>query len=448
MGEENESEITREEVKRALYEAKAGKAPGMDGVRAEMLKEGGVTALECKRSLANTQEQALISKENDKRSSDVENSLSEFFPCQLHSPGEVTSTLPTKVSFQTGLSKFWALEFHLSDAHQLKNVCVAFSKETDMLITKVFQGECDDNPKLAPYRNVLYLFQKLTAKSVQLQVRSETASTHLHIKPIFKKCSTFNAVSSGINVTIPLENSWTTLDLDYSLDNNVTVRVHGEIYASRLMQGTCKDHFEAFEIYTKGVALIGQNCNFSNSSNTTGNQTSNSSLKAKANRTTKIIVTVLSVTLITIIFTVIIIILWKKFKKRTRPPIGDFTNNRTPLPTRQSQYISRHHGEISTSSPCSVEKLSFPQATYIEREGQSEHIYDNFSLNSKNSLYQYHTEISCRNKIPNQNEVSHDSETSLYQHQSEFSHRLEAPTQNEHVHNKEESFMIFNSGLN
>ena len=33
MGEENEREITREEVKRALNETKGGKAPGMDGVR-------------------------------------------------------------------------------------------------------------------------------------------------------------------------------------------------------------------------------------------------------------------------------------------------------------------------------------------------------------------------------------------------------------------------------
>ena len=40
MGEKNEREITREEVKRALNEMKGGKAPGMDGVRAEMLKEG------------------------------------------------------------------------------------------------------------------------------------------------------------------------------------------------------------------------------------------------------------------------------------------------------------------------------------------------------------------------------------------------------------------------
>ena len=39
-------EITIEEVKRALNETKGGKAPGMDGVRVEMLKEGGVTALE------------------------------------------------------------------------------------------------------------------------------------------------------------------------------------------------------------------------------------------------------------------------------------------------------------------------------------------------------------------------------------------------------------------
>ena len=46
MGEENEREITIEEVKRTLNETKGGKAPGMDGVRVEMLKEGGVTVLE------------------------------------------------------------------------------------------------------------------------------------------------------------------------------------------------------------------------------------------------------------------------------------------------------------------------------------------------------------------------------------------------------------------
>ena len=46
MGEENEREITREEVKMALNETKGGKAPGMDGVRVEMLKEGVVTVLE------------------------------------------------------------------------------------------------------------------------------------------------------------------------------------------------------------------------------------------------------------------------------------------------------------------------------------------------------------------------------------------------------------------
>ena len=46
MEEENEREITREEVKRTLNETKGGKAPGMDGVRVEMLKEGGVTVLE------------------------------------------------------------------------------------------------------------------------------------------------------------------------------------------------------------------------------------------------------------------------------------------------------------------------------------------------------------------------------------------------------------------
>ena len=46
MGEVNEREITREEVERALKETKVGKAPGVDGVRAEMLKEGGVAAVE------------------------------------------------------------------------------------------------------------------------------------------------------------------------------------------------------------------------------------------------------------------------------------------------------------------------------------------------------------------------------------------------------------------
>ena len=46
MGEENEREITREEVKRTSNETKGGKAPGMDGVRMEMLRVGGVTVLE------------------------------------------------------------------------------------------------------------------------------------------------------------------------------------------------------------------------------------------------------------------------------------------------------------------------------------------------------------------------------------------------------------------
>ena len=46
MGDENEREITREEVERALNETKAGKAPGMDGVRAEMLKKGDVAVVE------------------------------------------------------------------------------------------------------------------------------------------------------------------------------------------------------------------------------------------------------------------------------------------------------------------------------------------------------------------------------------------------------------------
>ena len=46
MGEENEREITIAEVKRVLNETRGGKAPGMDGVRVEMLKEEGVTVLE------------------------------------------------------------------------------------------------------------------------------------------------------------------------------------------------------------------------------------------------------------------------------------------------------------------------------------------------------------------------------------------------------------------
>ena len=46
MGEENDREITRDKVKIALNKTKGGKAPGMDGVRAEMLKKEGVTALE------------------------------------------------------------------------------------------------------------------------------------------------------------------------------------------------------------------------------------------------------------------------------------------------------------------------------------------------------------------------------------------------------------------
>ena len=46
MERENESEITKEEVERALKETKTGKAPGVDGVTAEMLKEGGVTVVE------------------------------------------------------------------------------------------------------------------------------------------------------------------------------------------------------------------------------------------------------------------------------------------------------------------------------------------------------------------------------------------------------------------
>ena len=43
MGDENERKITREEVKRALNLTKVVTAPGMAGVSAKMLKEGGVT---------------------------------------------------------------------------------------------------------------------------------------------------------------------------------------------------------------------------------------------------------------------------------------------------------------------------------------------------------------------------------------------------------------------
>ena len=46
MGEKNEREITVDEVKRALNETIGGKAPGMDGVRVEILKEWGATVLE------------------------------------------------------------------------------------------------------------------------------------------------------------------------------------------------------------------------------------------------------------------------------------------------------------------------------------------------------------------------------------------------------------------
>ena len=46
MVEENEREITIEEVKRVLNEMKGSKASGMDGMRVEMLKEGGMTVLE------------------------------------------------------------------------------------------------------------------------------------------------------------------------------------------------------------------------------------------------------------------------------------------------------------------------------------------------------------------------------------------------------------------
>ena len=46
MGEENEKEITREEVLEAVNGTKAGKAPGLDGCTAEFLKKGGESVLE------------------------------------------------------------------------------------------------------------------------------------------------------------------------------------------------------------------------------------------------------------------------------------------------------------------------------------------------------------------------------------------------------------------
>ena len=46
LGEENEREITREEVLEAVNETKAGKAPGLDGCTAEFLKKGGESMLE------------------------------------------------------------------------------------------------------------------------------------------------------------------------------------------------------------------------------------------------------------------------------------------------------------------------------------------------------------------------------------------------------------------
>ena len=47
MRDENEYEITKEKVERALKETKTGKAPEADGVTAEILKEGGVTVVDC-----------------------------------------------------------------------------------------------------------------------------------------------------------------------------------------------------------------------------------------------------------------------------------------------------------------------------------------------------------------------------------------------------------------
>ena len=45
FGDENER-VIKKEVERALKETKVGKAAGMDGVRADILKKGGVTVLE------------------------------------------------------------------------------------------------------------------------------------------------------------------------------------------------------------------------------------------------------------------------------------------------------------------------------------------------------------------------------------------------------------------
>lgn len=46
FGDENEREITKKEVERALGETKLGKTTGMDDVRVEMLKKRSVTVLE------------------------------------------------------------------------------------------------------------------------------------------------------------------------------------------------------------------------------------------------------------------------------------------------------------------------------------------------------------------------------------------------------------------
>ena len=46
MEDENESGIRKVEVERALRETKVGRAPRVDGVKAEILKEGGVIVME------------------------------------------------------------------------------------------------------------------------------------------------------------------------------------------------------------------------------------------------------------------------------------------------------------------------------------------------------------------------------------------------------------------
>ena len=46
MGEENDREIKREEVEKALKEMRTGKAPGLDGCHVECLSKGGGAMVE------------------------------------------------------------------------------------------------------------------------------------------------------------------------------------------------------------------------------------------------------------------------------------------------------------------------------------------------------------------------------------------------------------------